>query len=157
MRRRLLALLVLLAAAAPAWSVIEVYQFQDPQQEARFKRLTQELRCLVCQNQNIADSNADLAKDLRQEVYEMIVAGKRDEEIIGFLTARYGDFVLYRPPFKATTALLWVGPFVLVVVGVVVLIHFVRSRQRAVPAELSPEERARLEALLAGRDGEERR
>ena len=92
----------------------------NPALDARLKRLEEELRCLVCQNQSLADSNAPLAEDLRREVRELAVSGKNDDEIKQFLVARYGDFVLYRPPVKSTTWLLWFGPFVLLAGGAVV-------------------------------------
>jgi cytochrome c-type biogenesis protein CcmH len=121
----------------------------DPAVEKRLMDLAEELRCLVCQNQSLADSNADLAVDLRNEVREQIQAGKSDAEIRAWLTQRYGDFVLYRPPVKATTLLLWVGPFVLLVGGVIGLfIALRRRRARVAPPALTDEERARAEALL---------
>ena len=147
----LLLALLLVTLAAPGWSAIESFRFESPEQEARFKQLSGELRCLVCQNQSIGDSNAELAQDLRREVYEMIQAGKSDAEIVDFLVARYGDFVLYRPPVTTTTALLWVGPFLLIVIGIFFLIRFIRTRVAASAAAsgaLSAEEQARLDALL---------
>jgi cytochrome c-type biogenesis protein CcmH len=109
---------------------------------------------LVCQNQNLADSDADLAADLRREVYRMIVDGKSDDEIIDFMVARYGDFVLYRPPLKAKTVLLWIGPFVLGASAIVLLIVQLRRRRTAQPkaTPLSAEEHARLHALLENDD-----
>jgi cytochrome c-type biogenesis protein CcmH len=124
---------------------------QDPVAQARAVKLSEKLRCLVCQNQTIAESNADLAVDLRRQVREQIAAGKSDDEIVTFMTDRYGDFVLYSPPFKATTLLLWAGPLVLLVLGLLMLVRLVRQRHAqpaAVP--LTAEERARAEALLAG-------
>jgi cytochrome c-type biogenesis protein CcmH len=112
---RLLALCLLLFAGLAA--AIDPLPFKDEAEEQRFQHLARELRCLVCQNQNIADSDAGLARDLRQQVFEMMRAGKSDDEIRTFLTDRYGDFVLYRPPFKASTLLLWVGPLLILVVG----------------------------------------
>jgi cytochrome c-type biogenesis protein CcmH len=97
---------------------------------------------------NLADSNAELAQDLRQEVYEMIQNGATDQEIISFMVARYGDFVLYRPPFKATTAFLWVGPFIILVVGVVILLLVVRKRRQTARVELDETEQARARQLL---------
>jgi cytochrome c-type biogenesis protein CcmH len=97
-------------------------------------KIATELRCLVCQNQTIADSHADLAIDLRQQVREMLQKGMTDQQIAAYMTDRYGDFVLYRPPFKSTTALLWVGPGVLLVGGLVVLVWMLRRRSR-MPAD----------------------
>lgn len=105
-------------------------QFDDPEMEARFAALTEELRCLVCQNQNLADSDAPLAHDLRQEIHEMMVAGRSDEEIKAFLVDRYGDFVLYRPPVKGNTLLLWLMPAILLFGGGVTLVIAVRRRRR---------------------------
>jgi cytochrome c-type biogenesis protein CcmH len=115
--------------------------FQDAARQARYEHLTQELRCLVCQNQTIADSNASLAADLRREVKEMIASGKSDDEIRQFLTARYGDFVLYDPPLSARTLLLWAAPgiLVLITVGAVVRVIFKRSKA---PIDADPEEPA---------------
>src|SRR5213593_3550194 len=102
----------------------------NPQVEARLKTLAVELRCLVCQNQTLADSNAPLAEDLRREVREMIAKDMSDREIIDFLVQRYGDFVLYRPPWKASTTLLWLGPFLLLIAGATALVLVLRKRQK---------------------------
>ena len=111
----------------------------DPVLEARVLRIAAELRCLVCQNQTIADSHADLAQDLRRQVREMIQQGKTDAQIIDYMTARYGDFVLYRPPLKNTTALLWFGPVLLVVGGIVVLVLVLRRRSKLSADQFEPE------------------
>ena len=122
----------------------------DPVAEARLKHLAVELRCLVCQNQTLADSNAPLAEDLRREVREMIAKNMSDQEIIEFLTARYGDFVLYRPPVKSTTALLWVGPFILLAIGGTVLIITLRRRaSKVVDVPGTEDEHRRVQQLLA--------
>jgi cytochrome c-type biogenesis protein CcmH len=106
----------------------------DPALDARLKTLENELRCLVCQNQTLAESNAPLAEDLRKEVRELAVAGKSDDDTRAYLVARYGDFVLYKPPVKATTYLLWFGPFVLLAAGIAVWVSVLRRRAR-MPAE----------------------
>lgn len=117
--------------------------------EKRLISIAEELRCLVCQNESLAGSRADLANDLRREVRGLIKQGKTDAEIKDYLVSRYGDFVLYRPPVKSTTWLLWAGPFVLLVVGIAVLIAYLRRRGGQVaPAELSEEDKQRAEALL---------
>ena len=121
-------------------------QEAPPADEARYHALIAELRCLVCQNQTIAESNAQLAADLRNQVREQIAAGKTDREIIDFVTARYGDFVLYRPPFKARTWLLWLGPFALLVVVAAIVVTFIR-RSKAAPAP-APADPAAVKALL---------
>jgi cytochrome c-type biogenesis protein CcmH len=130
---------------------------QDPGREQRAVQLSEQLRCLVCQNQSIADSNAELAVDLRRQIREQIGAERSDREIIDFMVQRYGDFVLYRPPVKATTLLLWFGPAVLLLIGIAVLVRNLRVRRRR-PAEraLSDEERKRAEALLTGGNEQER-
>ncbi|HUQ75997.1 MAG TPA: cytochrome c-type biogenesis protein [Burkholderiales bacterium] len=120
---------------------------QDPALERRMANLAHELRCLVCQNQTIADSNAPLAIDLRNQIREQIAAGKSDKDVIAFMVERYGDFVLYRPPLKATTLILWAGPFVFLIVGAFLLVRFVRRRRVAEP-QLSDAERARAAKLL---------
>jgi cytochrome c-type biogenesis protein CcmH len=129
---------------------------QDPLTAKREVHLAATLRCLVCQNQSIAESNAELAVDLRRQIREQIAAGKTDQEIIDFMVGRYGDFVLYRPPLKTTTVLLWAGPALLLVAGVLILLRNLRERRRA-PATrpLTREERERAEQLLGAR-GERR-
>jgi Uncharacterized protein involved in biosynthesis of c-type cytochromes len=122
----------------------------NPQVEARLKTLAVELRCLVCQNQTLADSNAPLAEDLRREVREMITKGMSDREIIDFLVQRYGDFVLYRPPWKATTTLLWLGPFLLLIAGATALVLALRRRQKKLTnVTLSEAEHNRVAQLLS--------
>ena len=117
----------------------------------RIRSLEEKLRCLVCQNQTIADSNAELAADLRRQIKEQIAAGKSDKEIVDYMVARYGDFVLYQPPVKSTTLLLWAGPALLVLVGFVVLVRTVRARRAASEAPaLTAEERDRAARLLRG-------
>jgi cytochrome c-type biogenesis protein CcmH len=113
---------------------------EDPQVEARMLKITSELRCLVCQNQTVADSHAGLAEDLRREVRAMIQRGASDDEIKRFMTDRYGDFVLYRPPLKTTTVLLWAGPAVLLVVGLAVLVVVLRRRSRLAADRFEPDE-----------------
>ena len=124
-------LLLLLLFLSPLAQAIDSRQFANPEQQEAYETLTSELRCLVCQNQTIADSNAELAADLRWQVQEMLEQGKSREQIVQFMTDRYGDFVLYKPPFKAKTSLLWLGPAAFLVVGLVavfLVIHQRRSR-----------------------------
>lgn len=153
---KILVLTLLLCLVTPAFAVIEVFTFDDPVKEQRYRKLSEELRCLVCQNQNLADSNADLAKDLRHQVYNMIEAGKSDAEIIDYMVSRYGEFVLYRPPLQTNTVLLWAGPFVLLLGGLAGLAVFVRRRKSATREPMSPEEQARLRRLLEEQGGEPR-
>lgn len=140
---------IMALASGPVWAGEAQPLGDDPAVEARLKHLAVELRCLVCQNQTLADSNAPLAEDLRREVREMIVKDMTDKEIVDFLVERYGDFVLYRPPLKATTTLLWVGPFVLLAVGATVLVITLRRRaHKVVDAPVTDEEHRRVEQLL---------
>lgn len=141
-RTRLSSLLAMLVVVL---TVAHAQEF-TPEQAERYGKLVSELRCLVCQNQSIADSNAPLAADLREQVRGQILAGRSDAEITDYVTARYGDFVLYRPPFKPATWLLWIGPFVLLVVALTVAGVFVRrhSRRRAVVAAPDREQLRKL-------------
>jgi cytochrome c-type biogenesis protein CcmH len=126
---------------------------EDPAVEKRLVNISEELRCLVCQNESLAGSQADLAKDLRREVRDLIKEGKSDTEVKDFLVSRYGDFVLYRPQVKPVTYLLWAGPFVLLLIGIALLINYLRRRGRQVAeAPLSEADRQRAEALL--KDGQ---
>lgn len=130
----------------------------DPALEKRVVQLSSELRCLVCQNQSLADSNAALAIDLKNQVRSQLQAGKTDAQIRDYMVARYGDFVLYDPPFKATTLLLWAGPFTLLLLGLAGLVVYMRRRQRRLPVmDLNAQDRARAEALLRGESGNENR
>ena len=135
-------------AVAQAQSVFEPRGFASPEHEQRYHVLIDELRCLVCQNQNIAESNADLASDLRREVYRMVEDGRSAEEIADFMVARYGDFVLYRPPLHERTILLWAGPFLLAAIGLAMLGVQLRRRRRTTAASLSASERERLQRIL---------
>jgi cytochrome c-type biogenesis protein CcmH len=128
----------------------------DPVKAARAVKLADKLRCLVCQNQTIADSNAELANDLRGQIREQIAAGRTDDEILAYMVQRYGDFVLYQPPFKTTTVLLWTGPALLVIGGAFVLARNLRRRQIG-EAPLSDEERTRAKRLLEGDDGDDKK
>lgn len=122
---------------------------EDPALEKRVMALSEDLRCLVCQNETLAASHADLAVDLRQQIREQMKAGKTDKEIIAYMTDRYGDFILFRPPVKLTTYLLWFGPFLLLAGGVVVQLFYLKKRrERAGEKPLSEAERKRVEALL---------
>ena len=151
-------LMVLLAALMLPFSVLHAEEAKpladDPAVEARVQKLGEELRCLVCQNQNIADSHADLAMDLKKQLREQIADGRSDREIKDFMVERYGDFVLYRPPLKATTVLLWAGPFALLLIVIVLLLRRLRSRaeRAAVANTLSADEHERARALLAGEE-----
>ena len=145
----LFALLFLVLGTTAAQAKEAAPLADDQAVEARLVGIAEELRCLVCQNESLAGSRADLAEDLRREIRTLIRQGKTDPEIIDFLVSRYGDFVRYRPPFKPTTWLLWIGPFVLLLAGIGALVAYLRRRPR-VEAALSADEQDRAARLLAG-------
>jgi cytochrome c-type biogenesis protein CcmH len=148
--QRLLATL-LAAAALAAWGQSAEIANADPKVEARLKSIAHELRCLVCQNQTIADSDAPLAVDLRNQTRKMIAEGRSDDEIRAYMVERYGDFVLYKPPFNAATAVLWVAPGALVIGGLLGLVFLLRRRREAAKApapQLGEKRRREIEALL---------
>lgn len=124
------------------------------QYEHRYKALIDQLRCLVCQNETLADSDAELAADLRREIREKMVQGQSDKQITDFLVARYGDFVLYNPPVKPTTVMLWYGPFALLALGVLIAVITIRRRGRRAPATLDDEQHRQVQALLRRQDEE---
>ena len=151
-RYSFLVVAAMLSLGCPAWAGEAAPVAADPALEARVNALANELRCLVCQNQTLADSNAPLAVDLRNQIRERLRQGASERDIIGFMVDRYGDFVLYRPPFKATTLLLWAGPMLLMIAGLAALYYRLARRRREVgKPELSGEERARAAALLSGK------
>lgn len=127
----------------------EAQSNEDPKIEQRMKALTEQLRCLVCQNETLADSRADLAEDLRKQIREQMKAGKSDQEILAYLTQRYGDFVLYKPPVKATTYLLWFGPFILLIAGTGMLFRYLKHRRELIhETPLTVDERKRAADIL---------
>jgi cytochrome c-type biogenesis protein CcmH len=150
-RSRLFALLLLclLSSVAAAQVVIEDQPSDDPVVEQRLAKLSHELRCLQCQNQTLAESPSSIAADLRREIRIQIKAGKTDPEIVAFLEQRYGDFILYRPRVKPITYLLWFGPFILLLGGLLVLFRYIKQRRDAIAEQpLSAEERRRAEEML---------
>ena len=157
MKRALLLLLLCLIASATVAQVRRPEAVKDdPAIEQRLQKLSQELRCLVCQNETLADSRADLAEDLRDEIREQMKAGKSDKEIIAFLTDRYGQFILYRPRVTPTTYLLWFCPFVLLLAGLAVLFYYIWQRREMIPEQpLTSDERKRAEDLLRSASGKE--
>jgi cytochrome c-type biogenesis protein CcmH len=143
------ALLTLALLAAPqAWAKVEVMQFDTPEQEATYNKMIDELRCLVCQNQNLADSNAELAVDMRRKTHEMVMQNKGEKEIAAFMVERYGDFVLYRPPLNSSTLLLWSGPFLILLLGVTLLIRTVLSRRAPVESDVDADRLKTAASLL---------
>ena len=149
-------LLMTLLLAGGARAAIDAYEFRDEAERARYRTLVEELRCPKCQNQNIADSNAPIAMDLRREIFRMLEENKSNDEIVEYLVDRYGDFVRYKPPVNAKTLLLWYGPAGLLVLGFGVLAMILMRRRRAGSASssqtLSEAERARLATLLDKKD-----
>ncbi len=146
----LIGLLAGLSGSPSAWAAEAQDVAADPALEARVNLVSSELRCLVCQNQTIADSHADLAVDLKNQVREQLKAGRTERQVIDYMTERYGDFVLYRPPFKATTVLLWAGPALLVLIGGGLFWRSLRSSQAVAPAaSMAAADAARAEHLLA--------
>jgi cytochrome c-type biogenesis protein CcmH len=139
--RGLIFCLIFLAGSAHA--AIEAYEFKSAQMEASYLKLIDELRCLVCQNQNLSGSNADLAKDLRRQTYEMLMQGNSPDQVVQFMVDRYGDFVLYRPRLKSSTLLLWLGPFVLLVLVLAFVIRRMYRIQKLVPPNANALQRAR--------------
>lgn len=156
MRSLITMLMVAIGVAVSSWSIayaanLETYKFDDPKKEALFRELIDELRCPKCQNQTIGDSDAPLAKDLRDRTYMMIQQGASKQEVVDYMVARYGDFAYYRPPVKLSTVVLWLGPVVVILIGAGVILMRVRSRNNA-EVELSEQEQAQLAAL---RDSEQ--
>lgn len=155
MKRFLAAALLGLSLAGVAHAAIDTYEFPNEAERQRFRSLTTELRCPKCQNQDIADSNAPIAADLRKQIYEQLQQGKSDEQIVDYMVDRYGDFVRYKPPVNARTWLLWFGPAALLGLGVLVVGVLVARRRRSAvgpSASLSAEEQARLNQLLDNQD-----
>jgi cytochrome c-type biogenesis protein CcmH len=147
--------IVLMLTVSSNVFAVDIYQLPDPEQQKTYETLISQLRCLVCQNQTIADSNAELAADLRRQVFEMLQQGKSKEDIIQFMTDRYGDFVLYKPPFKGKTSLLWVGPVVFLITGFAVVFWFIQRKKKAEKTVLDVGEREKIRHLLEDTDSED--
>ena len=141
-------LLVLASIPFASLANIEILEFTNPVEELRYKKIIDELRCLVCQNQNLADSNANLAQDLRKKTYDMIRNGRSDTEIINYMVTRYGDFVLYRPPLKFSTLLLWTGPILLLSLSLGVLWRVIRKRRAPESRHANLDQRTHIRQLL---------
>lgn len=151
MMRQTILILFLLLAIVPVRAGIEVHQFNTPEQEARYKHLTTTLRCLVCQNEDLADSNAKLAKQLRAQIFKMLNDGASDKQIVDYMVSRYGNFVLYSPPLIPTTYLLWIGPFALLLFGIVIMQIIIR-RSRTQKPDIDPNDYNKARELLADED-----
>ncbi len=131
-----------------SFAAVELRSFNDPEKEALYKELIFELRCLVCQNQNLADSNADLAVDLRRQTFDMIDNGSDKQGVIDYMVARYGEFVLYRPPFTAATLLIWLGPFFFLIASIFILLRIIRNKKLEKPTRLNQQEQDKIRTLL---------
>jgi cytochrome c-type biogenesis protein CcmH len=142
---------IIFVFSSPLYAADTPFTFENDAQQTQFEAIIEEVRCLVCQNQSLADSSADLAQDLRQEIFEMVIAGKSDNEILQFLVERYGDFVLYRPPLQSTTWLLWFGPFIFLLASIGFIFRFVKNRSAISDDTLSEEESTKLQELLKER------
>ena len=151
MRIACLSALLLMFLTGPTMAAVDPYPFDEPKQQERFQDLLLELRCLVCQNQSLSDSDADLAQDLRKQVYEMISEGRSDGEIVDYMVARYGEFVRYRPGFDRATAVLWLAPAILLLLAALTVFMVLRKRGGAA-ASLSTEEALRLQTILDSGD-----
>ena len=147
---RWLAFWLLLLTGAPLTAQVEVVEFESTAQAQLYQELIKELRCLVCQNQNLADSNADLAIDLRRKVVEMVTAGKDRAAITDYMVDRYGEFVLYRPRLNRATYLLWLSPFVILIGVIITTVYLVRRSRKTLSTHHTPEEIARAKALMKG-------
>ena len=156
MKSLIAALVVLVIGVSGAWAVEPDEILSNPAHEARAREMSRDLRCVVCQNQSIDDSNAELARDLRVLVRERITAGDTNEEVMDYVVSRYGDFVLLRPPFKAKTLVLWLGPLAIAFMGVIALIVFYRRRTADLVSlePLNKTEERRLARLLNEKEGE---
>ncbi len=144
-------LVLTLLLSANAQARIAAFEFDDTGQEQTYKELIHELRCLVCQNQNIADSNAELAQDLKRKTFQLVSDGKNKDEIRQYMTQRYGDFVLYSPPVSNATLLLWAGPFIIFVIGLFFLLKVIRARRTQNDSELSVDQKQQASELLKGK------
>ena len=145
---KIISLVCLLGLSGFVFAIGEYREFTSPEQQETYESLTSELRCLVCQNQTIADSNAELAGDLRRQVYEMLKQGKSREDIVRFMTDRYGDFVLYKPPFKPLTGLLWLGPLLFLLIGLIIVFAVIRKKKNQEKTVLSTEQHEKIRSLL---------
>jgi cytochrome c-type biogenesis protein CcmH len=145
---RIFCLCLLLFLSTTITAEIAGFPFETEAQEQRFRSLSAELRCLVCQNQSLADSNAGLAQDLRSELYQQVLSGNSNNQIINFMTERYGDFILYKPRFATKTLLLWLTPILLFIIGVFCLVRFSKLRDQEQPIQATEEELQKIRALL---------
>lgn len=156
MKKLIVVLFSSLMISLSSFAAIDVFEFDNEQQEEQFKELSQTLRCPKCQNNTISDSNAELAKDLRVKVYEMTKAGKSRDEIVDYMIARYGNFVTYKPPFTIATSILWLGPLFVVLLGFSVIVFNSKRKAKKVAQsqDWNADKEARLKALLEEKNGD---
>lgn len=150
-------LFLLLFFSTSICAEIAGFPFETEEEEQRFRDLSAELRCLVCQNQSLADSNAGLAQDLRTELYQQVLTGNSENQIINFMTERYGDFILYKPRFAAKNLLLWLGPFLLFIVGIFCLFRFSRFKNQGQQNQATEEELLKIRGLLQAQEPEQKK
>ncbi|RDH81115.1 MAG: cytochrome c-type biogenesis protein CcmH [endosymbiont of Galathealinum brachiosum] len=146
--KNIIFILCILSVSSQAHARFETHDFATPQMENDYNVLVQELRCLVCQNQNLADSNAELAQDMRLLVYKKLSEGKSKDEIVDFMIVRYGDFVMYRPPVKKATYILWYGPIIFFVVAGLVVVSYMRSQKKEVEKAVNKTQQKKAKSLL---------
>jgi cytochrome c-type biogenesis protein CcmH len=139
------------ACVLPVNAAIEVYQFDNDSQQERFNNLSDQLRCPMCLNSNLSGSDAPIAADLRAEIYEQISDGRSNEQIIDFMTQRYGDFINYRPPLNSGTFVLWFGPLILLLAGLLIIWRMGKNSQKLTPSELTVAEQQKLNDILASK------
>lgn len=145
-------LFILLIWVSAQVFAVDYHQLPDPAQQKAYESIISELRCLVCQNQTIADSNAELAADLRRQVYEMLQQGKSKDDVLQFMTERYGDFVLYNPPFKAKTGLLWLGPLMFLITGLIMVGWIIRRKKQTKTVGIDTAQQEKIRRLLDNGD-----
>lgn len=148
MRGLVFVLIYLFSTSAVLGATLAEYNFDDPAKDEDFRAIIEEMRCLVCQNESLAGSNADLAVDLRNEIYAMMKGGQSKDDVISFMVARYGDFVLYSPPMRPSTYPIWFGPLILFLLAAFVLMRALKKKRQSQEADLSADEQERLESLL---------
>ena len=144
-------LLILMFCCQSSWAV-DARQFENKQQQETYQVLIEQLRCMVCQNQNIAGSNAELAKDLRRQVHEMVSAGKTEQDVVDYMVERYGDFVVYNPQFQVKTWLLWLGPVFFIIIGFIVVIVYAKRNRKSENHKIDDQQKDRLRKLLENED-----
>lgn len=157
MIKPVLLVLLLVSFTFQVFAGLEVREFSSEEEERRYHKLIDELRCLVCQNQNLADSNSQLAKDLRNKVYEMVTTNQTDEQVMDYMVSRYGEYVLYNPPLDPVTSIIWIGPFVVLFLAIFLLLLYIQKRNKTRPVNLSEKDHKRSRQLLDEDDEDDNR